>query len=516
MRLARVVAIACLLPFLVAGLLSAREPVQEPVHWDVVDRMLDEAFENSEVMENAGWLTDVFGPRNSKSSGYLAAAEWARQRLEDYGLSNARLEPFEFGRGWENRYTSLHMVEPRYLRIIGYPAAWSAGTDGKIRVPVVLVNLEEIESPADLDPYRDRIPGAVVLIEPLRDLSDQYWPSTTAYSEAELDEMARVPVGPVEPRQRRRPRGDGLTPEERVDLVFEAGAVAVARTDGENAYGTVNGAVNGYAMQRRMWEMNAPPPIREWILAAEHYNRMVRILAKGIAVEMEAEVRVDFPGDDTIDYNVIAEIPGTDLADELVLVGGHLQSEPIGTGATDNAAGSVTAMEVVRIFKALGIEPRRTIRIGLWGGHEMGLFGNRSHVAQNFVDPENREYKPDYDNLSAYFDVDNGAGRIVAVSAQGSAAIRGIFSAWIKPLHNLGMQHLFTTGMLREDYQEVGLLGFYFQQDRRDRRRYHSNMDVYDRLVPEDLMANSVILATFVYHAAMRDEMLPRVHPRPW
>jgi hypothetical protein len=512
MKVSRLFAICCAIPFLVAAVL----PVQEPVHWDIVDQILDEAFNNSEVMENAGWLTDVFGPRNSKSSGYLAAAEWARQRLEDYGLSNARLEPFEFGRGWENKYSSFHMVAPRYMPIIGYPAAWSLGTNGKIRLQAIHVNLDDIESEADLDPYREEIPGKVVLIEPLRDLSDQYGPSTGPYTKAELDEMAQIPIGPAEQPERRRSRS-GFTFEERVDLVFAAGAAAVVRTDGSHAYGTVDGAVNGYALERRMWEMNAGPPITEWILAAEHYNRMVRILQKGIPVEMEAEVRVDFPADDTIDYNVIAEIPGTDLADELVLVGGHLQSEPIGTGATDNAAGSATSMEVARIFQALGIRPRRTIRIGLWGGHEMGLFGNRSHVAQNYADLENREYKPDYDNLSAYFNVDAGAGRIVALNIQGSEAIRGIFSEWLKPLHNLGMQHLFTTGRgVHEAYQEVGLSGFYFHQDRRDGRRYHSNMDVYDRLIPEDLMANSVILATFVYHAAMRDEMLPRILPRPW
>ena len=353
MNVARLVTIGCLVPFLVAALV----PAQEPVHWNVVDQMLDEAFNNSQVMENAGWLTDVFGPRNSKSSGYLAAAEWARQRLEDYGLSNARLEPFEFGRGWENQYTSFHMVAPRYMPIIGYPAPWSAGTNGKIRLQAVHVNLDEIESATDLDPYREEIPGKVVLIEPLRDLSDQYWPSTTPYTEAELDEMARIPIGPTAPRQRRRSR-PGLTLEERIDLVFAAGATAVART-GSHAYGTVDGAVNGYGLVRRMWDVNAPPPITEWILASEHYNRMVRILEKGIPVEMEAEVRVDFPDDDTIDYNVVAEIPGTDLADELVLVGGHLQSEPIGTGATDNAAGVVISMEVVRIFQALGIRPRR-------------------------------------------------------------------------------------------------------------------------------------------------------------
>ncbi len=511
MKTARLWVIACSLPFLVAALV----PAQEPVHWDVVDRILDEAFENSEVMENAFWLTDVFGPRNSKSSGYREASVWARQQLEDYGLSNARLEPFEFGRGWENMYSSFHMVEPQYMPIIGYPAAWSAGTAGKIRLQAVYVNLDDIESAADLDPYREEIPGKVVLIEPLRDLSDQYAPTTTPYTEAELDEMARTPVGPTEPRSRRR-RDAGLSLEERIDLVFAAGATAVARTDGTHAYGTVDGAVNGYALTRRMWDVNAAAPITEWILAAEHYNRMVRLLQHGIAVEMEAEVVVDFPGDDSIDFNVIAEIPGTDLADEIVLVGAHLQSEPIGTGATDDAAGVVIAMEVVRIFQALGIRPRRTVRIGLFGGHEMGLFGNNSHVAMHYADPENREYKPDYDKLSAYFNVDNGAGRIVGISVLGSEEIRGIFSAWIKPLHGLGMRHLFSTGMAHESYEEVGLNGFYFRQDRRDDRRYHSNMDVYDRLIPEDLMANSVILATFVYHAAMRNEMMPRALPRPW
>ncbi len=510
MNAARIVTIGCLVPFLLAALV----PAQEPVHWDVVDRIIDEAFDNSSVMENAFWLTDVFGPRNSKSSGYVASAEWARQRLEDYGLSNARLEPFEFGRGWENTYTSFHMMEPVYMPIIGYPAAWSAGTDGKMRLQAVYVNLDEIETAADLDAYRSDIPGKVVLIEPLRDLSEQYWPSTAPYTEEELEAMARIPIGPTEPR-RRRPSQPGLTDDERVDLLFEAGAAAVARTDGTHAYGTVDGAVNGYGLRRRMWEGNKPP-ITEWILAAEHYNRMLRLLQHDIPVEMEAEVRVDFPADDTIDFNVIAEIPGTDLADQIVLLGGHLQSEPIGTGATDDAAGVVISMEVVRIFQALGIRPRRTVRIGLFGGHEMGLFGNRSHVANNYADLENRRYLPDYDNLSAYFNVDNGAARIVGLSVLGSEEIRGIFAEWIKPLHNLGMRHLFSTGMAHEAYEEVGLNGFYFRQDRRDDRRYHSNMDVYDRLIPEDLMANSVILATFVYHAAMREEMLPRALPPPW
>ncbi len=492
---------------------SGQENGVEPVHADVVQQFMNEAFANSEIMENAGWLTDVFGPRNSKSSGYQAAAEWSRDRLQEYGLTNSHLEPFHFGRGWENQYTSMHMVAPTYLRIIGYPAAWSAGSDGPVRLEATHVDLDRIESAADLDPYRDAIAGRLVLVAPLQDLSNQYWPDVSPYSDDELDAMAAPRSDSDGERRRRDP---GLSLADRYDLVWEAGAAAIARPDGTNAYGTVDGAVNGYSMERAMWRTNAPAPIQEWILAAEHYNRMVRILQKGLPVEIEAEIRVDFADDDDLDYNVIAEIPGSDLADEIVLLGGHLQSEGIGTGATDNAAGVVVSMEVVRIFQALGIQPRRTVRIALFGGHEMGVIGNTSHVAKYYADVENREYGPEYDKLSGFFNVDNGGGRIVGLSVLDSEPLHEIFSEWIKPLRSLGMRHLFPTGMEHESYEVVGLNGFYFHQDRRDDRRYHTNMDVYDRLTEDDLMANAVILATFVYHAAMRDEMLPRAYPRPW
>jgi carboxypeptidase Q len=250
----------------------------------------------------------------------------------------------------------------------------------------------------------------------------------------------------------------------------------------------------------------------------------MRILAKGIPVEMEVEVRVSFIRGDPNDYNVVAEIPGSDLAKELVICGGHLEAVPVGTGATDNAAGVVTAMEAVRILKAIGVKPRRTIRVGFWGGHEIGLLGNRAHISKHFADLKTKTYKPDYENLCAYFNVDHGSGKIRGVSIMGNEVLRSIFTEWIKPLRNLGMSHLFTSEMpidgnrgFHEAYAEVGLPGFYFYQDRMDMNTHvHTNMDLYDRLVPENLMVNSVILATFVYHAAMRDEKLPRVLPLPW
>jgi hypothetical protein len=491
---------------------------QEPIYWEVVDKIMEEAFENSCVMENAGWLSDVFGPRNSKSSGYIAASEWAKERLKEYGLSKARLEPFEFGIGWENEYTSIHMMSPQYMPIIAYPAAWSAGTDGKIRASVMYINTEEIALAADLDKYRGKLKNLIIFVQPIRKLIPHFEPMVVRYTKEELDKMSKIPIGPrvSEDRRRRKPRGEKLSREEIFDFIWSEGAAAVVRTDGKNDFGTVDAAVNGYALEKRMWETDAPSPITELIVAAEHYNRIMRILEKDIPVEMEVEIKAKFIRGKPVDYNVVAEIPGTDLAGELVLLGAHLQSEAVGTGATDNGGNVAVCMEVVRIFKALGIKPRRTIRIGLWGGHEMGVIGNRSHVSKNFADVKKKEYKKDYHNLSAYFNLDHGSARIRGVSIMGNEVIRSIFTEWMKPLHNLGMSHLFSTGSAHEAYSEVGLPGYYFLQDRMDPRRYHSNMDVYDRLVPEDLMANAVILATFVYHAAVRDEKLPRIAPLPW
>ena len=489
---------------------------QEPVYWDVVQKIREEAFEHSQVMENASWLCDVFGPRNAKTQAYIDSAEWAKKRLEEYGLSQARLEPYEFGIGWSNEYTSVHMISPQYLRIIAYPAAWSAGTRGKIRNTATYIKFHEMKTEAELEPYKGKLQDAIVFIKPPQEITPHYEPIAKVYSKDQLDEMAKIRVGPRASERRRRRAREGLTETQIIDFVIAQGAAAVVRTDGRNDFGTVDGAVNGYAMEKRAWDVDAPPPVTEVVMAAEHYNRILRIMEKGIPVELEMEIKVKFTKGEPVDYNVIAEIPGTDLAHEFVLCGGHLQSEPIGTGASDNAAGAVTAMEAVRILKAIGVKPRRTIRIGLWGGHEMGLYGNRHHVRTHFADPKTGERKPDYENFCAYFNCDNGGGRIRGVSIMENEVIRSILTEWIKPLKPLGMTHLFTTGMAHEAYTEVGLPGFYFVQDRMDNRTYHSNMDVYDHLVPENLMANSVILATIVYHAAMRQEKFPHIKHQIW
>lgn len=499
----------------VAARAAAR--AQEPVHWEVVDAIMQEAFEHSDLMENASWLTDVFGPRNAKSPSYIAAAEWARDRLIEYGLPSAHLEPYEFGSGYVNEFISVHMMAPQYMPIIAFPATWSAGTDGRVVGNAVYLDFGSIESEADLEPYRGQLHNTIVLTHPVQKLPIRFAPRSTILSAAQLDAMARIPIVPAPEGRNRRRDSDRLSRQRIIDFVVGEGALAIVRTDGRRDYGTVTVSNTGYTLQTRPWEPDAPPPHTELFMAAEHYNRILRILEKGLPVELELDVRVRFTDEDTLDYNVVAEIPGTDLANELVLLGGHLQANPAGTGATDDAAGVVVSMEVMRIFQELGIRPRRTVRVGLWGGHEMGVLGNRAHVATNFADVSTRQYKADYDNLSAYFNIDHGGGRIRGVSIMGNEVIRSIFSEWMKPLGGLGMSHLFTTGMQHEAYEEVGLPGYYFVQDDLDGEAHnHSNMDVYDRLVEEHLMANTVILATFVYHAAMRDEKLPRVAPRPW
>ena len=504
---------------------AARQPAPEPVYWEVVDRLMEEAFERSEVMDTASWLIDVFRPRNSKSSGYVGASEWARDRLEQYGLSNARLEPFEFGVGWENKFTSVHMMAPQYMPMIAYPAAWSAGTHGKIRASVVHVDFESIASEAELEQYRGRLDDRILLIAPVQEVSAHFEYLPTRFTDEELDGMAEIPIplGGSEPAERRgRLRRDGLSREAFYDFVFAEGALAVVRPDGRgNGHGIVDAAVNGYSMTRRMWETTAPPPVVEVIVAAEHYNRIVRILDKGIPVEMEIEIEAEFSGSDTsdtTDTNVIAELPGSDLAHEIVIIGAHLQSEPVGTGAIDDASGVASSMEAMRILKAIGVQPRRTIRVGLWGGHEMGSFGNRSHVAANFADVNTQEYKADYNNFSGYFNMDIGTGRIRGISTMGNEELRSIFLEWMKPLRGLGFTHLYPDARTHEAYSEVGLLSFYLDQDRRqiDDMNSHTNQDLYERLEPKGLMQAAVVMASLAYHAAMRNEKLPRTDPRPW
>ena len=510
---------------------KANAPVFEPVYYDVVQQLMEYEFANSDVMENASMLTNIFGGRMSKTPAYLAAAEWARDRLKEYGLTNAHLEPYEFGNGWDFDYVSVHMTSPDYAPIIAFPTLWSSGSNGKVQANAIHINFDEITSVEDLEQYRGKLEGSIIFIMPIQEISPyfgvQMWNRAGTFrhengypmerSDEILDEMSKVPIIPPAPRERRR-RDPSELKQQIVDFVFAEGAVAIAKTDAVHYFGTVAGTGRWNSLEKP-WDVNSPSRPLELVVAVEHYNRILRILEKGIPVEMELEVRTTLYTGDPTDYNVIAEIPGTDLAHEIVINAAHLQSLPHGTGAIDNAAGSTTAIEAMRILKAIGVEPRRTIRLGLWGGHDgSGDSGQTAHVYQHFADPTTKKYKKDYDNHVITFNQDLGPSAMRGIDAAGNEALRGIFKEWIKPLHGIGFSHIYTGRDPGAGLKGVGLLGLKFDQDAYDMLDYiaHVNMDTYERLFPEGMMQASVVVATFLYHAAMRDEKLPRVSPRPW
>jgi hypothetical protein len=424
------------------------------------------------------------------------------------------------------------MIEPAYSPIIGFPQAWTPGTNGPVTADVVMV---QIRTEADLDKYKGTLKGKIVLDSAAREVAQSTAPLSTRYTEAELAATARAP----EPGQRgfgaggRGPAGDALITSvtappsgapfgggggpggpggdptmmanmmrqralrTKVSKFFtDEGVVALVNPGYRGDGGTVFSSSGGSSTQKDI------PPTTVAI-NAEHYNRMIRLLEKKIPVKMELDVKAEFiEGDDS--FNVVGEIPGTTKKDELVMLGGHLDSWHGGTGATDNAAGCAVAIEAVRVLMAQGLKPKRTIRIALWGGEEEGLLGSRAYVKEHFAA-----------KMSGYFNLDNGTGKIRGIYDQGNEMVRPIFEAWLKPFADMGATAITirnTGGTDHQSFDGIGLPGFQFVQEPMEynTRTHHSNMDVYDHISKGDLMQASAIMAAFVYNTAMRDEMLPR------
>ncbi len=491
---------------------------QEPVHWRVVQKIMEEGFKNSHIMEDVSYMTDVFGHRLTKSPSYLAAVKWAKEKFEEYGLENVHLEPYEFGVGWNLEYTSVHMMSPQYMPIIAYPQAWSSPTKGKVRGSVVYINLQEIASKKDLVQYKGKLRNAIIFSAPKRILKPNFTPDAVLWSKERLDLLAKIPVITREPELERRVRPTYKFPRRKIiDFLLSEGIAAIAAPSQVYDDGTVMVTV----VERGAWMKDALKQPTSFILATEHYNRIMRILEKGIPVEVEVELRTTIYDKDLTDYNVIAEIKGTDLVDEVVIIGAHFDSHIGGTGAQDNATGAAHVMEAARILKAIGAKPRRTIRFALWGSEEHGHGGSRAYVAKHYGDRETQKYTQEHEKFSGYFNLDFSTGRIRGVYLMGNMLALPIMTEWIKPFHGLGMTHCILApgegiGSDHVEFESVGLPVFPFLQDRVENasRTWHSNMDVYDRIVPEYLMQGAVIVASFVYHAAKRDEKLPRV-PRP-
>jgi len=520
---------------------SAQVAQVEKVDLEMMKKIREEGTQRSQVMETLSWLTDVHGPRLTNSPQFKRASEWAKGKLTEWGLQNASLEAWgPFGRGWSLEGFTANVVKPDFTPLIAYPKAWSPSTNGVVRGPVVYLDAKTVE---DLEKYKGKLKGAIVLVSPLRDVQAHFRPEGTRMTDETLLAMANAEPPTPGGGGFRRGGGGGGNPEQRLaaelgskkwQMVYDEGA-AVALDTGRGDGGTifVQAAMmpaSGDApfdRRSRAWSPDAKL-IPQATLAAEHYNRLVRMVTKGVPVELEIQIAAKFHDQDLMGSNVIAEIPGSDLKDEIVMVGGHFDSWHSGTGATDNAAGSAVAMEVVRILQALGVKPRRTIRIGLWGGEEEGLIGSRAHVekyyaarqsSQAAAGPQGQQapitLKPDHEKFSAYFNLDNGTGKIRGVYLQGNEAVRPIFRAWLDPFRDLGAATLTsrnTGGTDHTSFDAVGLPGFQFIQDEIEdgTRTHHSNMDVYDRIQAEDMKQASVSIAAFVYNAAMRDQKLPR------
>lgn len=501
-----------------AWVLPAFIVAQEKVDLQMIGRVKAEGLDNSQVMEIASYLTDVHGPRLTGSPNMKAAGEWARQKLAEWGLANAHLESWGgFGRGWAVEKFSFETLEPQYAPVIAFPEAWTPGTDGTIIGAPVYAR---IESEDDLAKYKGKLRGAIVLTRAPEDVRMHAEAEGKRYSEDELAELAMAPEPGARPEwlARREEFVRQRALREKIAKFFQEEGAAVLLSPGRKGdYGTI--FVQGGGPRT----IGAAPVLPSVIVAVEHYARLVRLLEKGIPVKLAINIKNQFYEADSLGYNTVAEIPGTDkkLKDELVMLGGHLDSWHAGTGATDNAAGCAVAMEAVRILKALGVQPRRTIRIALWSGEEQGLLGSRGYVEKHFGDRRTMQLKPEHEKFSVYFNLDNGTGKIRGIYLQENDAVRPIFTAWLEPFHDLGASTITirnTGGTDHLAFDAIGLPGFQFIQDEieYDTRTHHSNMDVYDHLQTGDLMQASVIMASFVYHAAMRDEKLPRKElPRP-
>jgi carboxypeptidase Q len=593
------VALVALVGMADASVLLAQAP-QEKVDTQVIDKIKEEGLKRSQVMETISFLTDVYGPRLTASPQTRAAAEWTKERLTKWGLENVHLEPWgPFGRGWTLEAFTANLTQPAFTPLIAYPKAWSPSTPKTIRGKPVFLDVAKEE---DLEQYRGKLHRAIVLLSSPREVQALFEPPAKRQSDADMLALANgesrrrsrpstsnaAPTdAPVPPGAPGAPPGApfGASAQQRAafalqnrkwQMAYDEGAAVVlepGRGDGgtlfvgaatmptrsaagsgenraageqqPNAEGQPS-AGNPATRGPRPWNKDAPEIVPQVVLAVEHYNRIVRMLQKEAPVELEIDIASRYHADDLMSYNVVAEIPGGDLKDELVMLGGHFDSWHSGTGATDNAVGCGVALEAVRILQALGIKPRRTIRLALWTGEEQGLLGSKAYVADHFgraitppqsgsrggrgggsgdgqpsnsaqatPRPTKYELKPNHEKFCAYFNLDNGTGKIRGVYLQNNEAVRPIFRAWLAPFADMAALTLSpsnTSGTDHLSFDAVGLPGFQFIQDplEYDSRTHHSNMDVYDRVQADDMKQASIIMASFVYHAAMRDEKLPR------
>lgn len=485
---------------------------------DPLEHIRKEGMDNSQVMDIASWMTDVYGPRLTGSDMLDKATGWALDRLKAMGLQNVHTEEWgPFGRGWELEHFEMHAVAPSYFPVMAYPRAWSPSTNGMVQGEVVYLQANNAE---DLEKYRGQLKGKFVLLDTLRTVSENFDGHAKRFSDSELLEMANAPA--PTPRSFRGFRGSGANFRKALwDFFWEEQPAVVLDRAGKGDLGTV--FVSGTSVAEGRPQNPDAKVVPQATVSIEHYNRIFRLLQKGIKVELAMELKTRYTNPDGMQENIIAEIPGTDLKDEVVIFGAHFDSWHAGTGATDNAAGSSVMMEAARILvetiKASGIQPRRTLRIALWTGEEQGLYGSRAYVQQHYANTDAQgnlqSLKAENEKVSAYYNIDNGTGKIRGVYLQGNAAAGTVFRDWLEPFKDLGASTLTlsnTGGTDHLSFDAVGIPGFQFIQDPMaySTRTHHSNMDNWDHLVADDLKQMAVIVASFVWQTSQRDQKIPR------
>jgi carboxypeptidase Q len=484
----------------------------ENIDMEVMQQIRNEGLQNSKVMDIAFQITEMSGPRVTNSAGFKRAANYAMNQLTEWGLVNSRLDPWgEFGKGWDMEKSYIAITSPWYRSLIAYPKTWSAGTNGPQKGEVLLISAKDSSA---LDAYRGKLKGMVLIIDDLINFELGTRPGPVRRTDEDLQKLGEATEAEdtaVARRRRERSSAQNGVPRAMLStlkkLAKQEGAIAILSSASDNNSGTV------FVMQAGPYKKTDPDNFLDIAIGVEDYNMIIRMLRNKTPVKVEVDVKTKFQTADTKGYNVIAEIPGTDknLEDEIVMLGAHLDSWPAANGATDNAAGVCAMMEAVRILKAIGVKPRRTIRIALWSGEEQGLLGSRGYVVKTFGDPSTKKWLPAHDKFSAYFNLDYGTGKILGIHLQGNEAARKIFQEWFVPFHDLRaktvtIQNTYATDHM--SFDAAGLPGFQFIQDRL--RTQHSNMDSYEYLSADDLKQSATIVAAFVYNAAMRDEKIPR------
>lgn len=536
------------------GITNAKPPQQPtatPDPKDPIARIKDEGMNRSQVMNTLSYLSDVIGPRLTGSPNMKRANEWTRDQLTRWGLQNAHLEAWgPFGRGWALKEFSAQVISPQTIPLIAYPKAWSPGVDIKSG-DVVYVDAKDEN---DLQRFKGKLRGKIVLTSSMREIKAHFEALGKRLTEKELLDLADAPSPGSGNSFLNNPQFEAFVANQifaarKVQFFSDEGAaLLIDASQGDGGTIFVSGATvpqkvdmsSPLAILRSLfmgpvqpYDKNAPQILPQIVVAVEHYNRLARMIQAGEKVQLKVSLTTEFNDNDLMAYNTIAEIPGTDKKDELVMIGGHMDSWHAGTGATDNGAGVAVAMEAVRILQALSLKPRRTIRIALWSGEEQGLFGSQAYVAKHFGKAEE---SPDasfarmvegggvaqsvtrgaeYDKLSAYFNLDNGTGKIRGVYLQGNEAVRSLFRQWLMPFRDMGAQTLTianTGGTDHLPFDAIGLPGFQFIQDQveYDTRTHHSNQDVFDRIQADDMKQAAIVMAAFIYNTAMRDEKLPR------